>query len=291
MFLLLSMVFTGMSLCVFLWWVLQPAIRRDDAATTQRGPLSLRLSCPWVSALRPGRVSFVPWRTRSRLAQGLRLAALDALLTPSELVALQTLVFLLIAGLLCAVFYLLWFPQWFTVLPWACLGALLCAMLPRVAVRSRAGQRQQNMLRELPFLLDMTTLCVEAGLNLHGALQRAAEHGPDGPLRQELHYTLAEIRAGAPRMEALDNLAARTGLIAMASLVSALKQADQTGSSLGPILRAQADQRRSEQFLRAEELAMKAPVKMLFPLVTCIFPCTFLVIGFPVVLKVVEGAW
>lgn len=92
-------------------------------------------------------------------------------------------------------------------------------------------------------------------------------------------------------MEALDNLAARTGLIAMASLVSALKQADQTGSSLGPILRAQADQRRSEQFLRAEELAMKAPVKMLFPLVTCIFPCTFLVIGFPVVLKLVEGAW
>ena len=242
MFLLLSIVFTGMSLCVFLWWrynrrsVVMTPPQTTTAAISASG---LAMGAGLASGVR----TVCAMAHAGPLGAGLRLAALDALLTPSELVALQTLVFLLIAGLLCAVFYLLWFPQWFTVLPWACLGALLCAMLPRVAVRSRAGQRQQNMLRELPFLLDMTTLCVEAGLNLHGALQRAAEHGPDGPLRQELHYTLAEIRAGAPRMEALDNLAARTGLIAMASLVPP-KQADQTGSSLGPILRAQADQRR-----------------------------------------------
>ncbi|MFW7342791.1 type II secretion system F family protein [Pollutimonas sp. H1-120] len=146
-------------------------------------------------------------------------------------------------------------------------------------------RRQGQMLRELPFLLDMATLCVEAGLNLQGALQQAAQHGPEGPLRSELRHALADMRAGLPRLQALDELAERTGLAAVRSLVTALTQADQLGMSLGPLLRSQSEQRRAERFLRAEKLALEAPVKMLFPMVFCIFPCTFLIIGFPIAIK------
>ena len=144
------------------------------------------------------------------------------------------------------------------------------------------------MLREFPFLLDMTTLCVEAGLNLNGALTQAATHSPQGYLRHELLHMLADMRTGVSRRDALAELADRTGLPAVKQLAMALIQADQLGMSLGPLLRSQAEQRRAERFLRAEKLAMEAPVKMLFPLVFCIFPCTFLIIGFPIVMKLMH---
>jgi len=162
---------------------------------------------------------------------------------------------------------------------------------PLYWLREQGAARQRHMLRELPFLLDMTTLCVEAGLNLQGALQQAAHHGPVGPLRQELRHALADMRTGMPRLEAMHRMAARTGLPALRQLATSLGQADQLGMSLGPLLRAQAEQRRSERFLRAEKLALEAPVKMLFPMVFCIFPCTFLIIGFPVAAKLLEASW
>src|SRR3546814_7512425 len=107
----------------------------------------------------------------------------------------------------------------------------------------------------------------DLGLNFQGALQQSALHGPEGPLRAELRHALADMRAGVPRLKALDELAERSGLAAVRSLVSALVQADQLGMSLGPLLRSQSEQRRAERFLRAEKQALEAPVKMLFPLV------------------------
>src|SRR5690606_21822443 len=121
------------------------------------------------------------------------------------------------------------------------------------------------------------------------ALQEAARHGPPGPLRDELRHSLADMRAGVVRHEALRQLAGRTGLQSVQQWVTVLGQADQLGMSLGPLLRAQSEQRRNERFLRAEKLALEAPVKMLFPLVCCIFPCTFLIIGFPIAVKLIEA--
>jgi len=167
------------------------------------------------------------------------------------------------------------------------LSAGLAAWMPWRALARKGAQRRRFMQREFPFLLDMATLCVEAGLSLQGALQEAAQHGPPGPLRDELRRSLADMRAGVVRHEALQQLAGRTGLHAVQQLVTALGQADQLGMSLGPLLRAQSEQRRSERFLRAEKLALEAPVKMLFPLVCCIFPCTFLIIGFPIAVKLI----
>lgn len=291
MLLILSIVLTGLSLCLFLWVAIRPAVSRPFAAGHYGSHVLLRLIWPWVAAIKPLCEPFVSWRTRSRLAHRMRLAAMPPVWTPADVLALQWVIFIGCCFSFTLAGYVLISVSWHQSLTWSLLLSAVCAWVPRQRIASKGQQRQQQMLRELPFLLDMTTLCVEAGLNLQGALERAAHYGPPGPLRHELMHTLAEIRAGTSRIDALSNLAVRTDLTAIASLVAALKQADQTGSSLGPLLRSQSDQRRSEQFLRAEELALKAPVKMLFPMVLCIFPCTFLIIGFPVAIKVLDGVW
>lgn len=291
MFLIISLILTGLSLCILIWLVSQPAVHRPFAAGVHGSHLLLHMVWPWVAAFKPLCEPFISWRTRAQLTHRMRLAALDPVWEPAHILALQVVIFLVCCVMTGIGARTLMRAPWGHVVFWAACVSAVCAWLPRRTITTIGQRRQRQMLRELPFLLDMTTLCVEAGLNLQGALQRAAQYGPPGPLRNELQHTLADMRAGVGRIDALVKLAERTDLNAMASLVAALKQADQIGSSLGPLLRAQSDQRRSERFLRAEELALKAPVKMLFPMVVCIFPCTFLIIGFPVAIKVFNGAW
>ncbi len=164
-------------------------------------------------------------------------------------------------------------------------AALLGWWWPRLWLRDRVRRRQRAVLRALPFTLDMMTLCLEGGLHFQQAVQQVVQRGPAGPLRDELARWLLDVRAGQTRTEALRGLAARLSLSAVRQWVQVLVQADALGMSLGPVLRAQADQRRTERFLRAEKLALQAPVKMLLPLILCIFPCTFLVIAFPVAMR------
>lgn len=291
MFLILSVVLTGLSLSVFIWIISRPAMHRPFSAGVHGSHAILHIVWPWVVAFRPLCEPFISWRMRARLIHRMRVAALDQAWEPADLVALQFVVFVMCAILVAAGFGVFGSMAWSRVALWTLLISTAMAWLPVQMVKNTGMRRQRQMLRELPFLLDMTTLCVEAGLNLQGALQRAASYGPSGPLRDELQHTLADIRAGVPRADAFKKFAQRVDLDAIAALVAAIKQADQMGSSLGPSLRSQSDQRRSEQFLRAEEQALKAPVKMLFPMVICIFPCTFLIIGFPVAVKIFSGAW
>lgn len=286
MFLVISIILAGVSLGAGVWVLMRPATARPFTAGAYSSHYLMHLLWPWVLAVKPWCEPFISWRMRAALQHKMRLAGMPAAWQPAHLVAIQTIVFLLsVAGLTTALHLGLSLTL-IQAMSWAFVAGCLTAWLPRSVIQSKARARQRGMLRELPFLLDMTTLCVEAGLSLHGALQQATLHGPPGPLREELQHTLADVRAGMARLEALSALAQRTDLAAIASLVAALTQADQTGSSLGPLLRSQSDQRRSERFLRAEEQALKAPVKMLFPLVSCIFPCTFLVIGFPIVYRI-----
>lgn len=168
------------------------------------------------------------------------------------------------------------------------LGASAGGALPRLWLRDRIRQRKREIVRALPFLLDMTTLCVEAGLNFSGALQQAARKGPAGPLRDELQRVLGDIRTGVPRAQALRDMANRINEPAVRTLVATLIQADSLGMNLAQVLRAQSDQRRNERFLHAEKQAMEAPVKMLFPLIAFIFPCTFIVIAFPIAMKLLD---
>jgi tight adherence protein C len=160
---------------------------------------------------------------------------------------------------------------------------------PEIWLRENTTKRHNQIFRVLPFYLDIITLSVEAGSNLTGAFTQAVKKTEDGPLRMEINRVLRDIRAGKPRAEALRAMADRVDMPGINSLVSSLVQADKTGSSLGPVLRAQADQRRIERFLKAEKLAMEAPVKLLGPLVMFIFPNTFIVLIFVLMVKAVQA--
>ena len=288
MFFWLCCLAAGLSLYLFVWVFTRPLLQQEQTHHIP-GRWLLHLTWPWVLALVPFCRPFLAWNTRHAITKRLQTAGIELWCQPEHIVAMQllgALVLMVVSGLLLSfngvssLLHLFWISL---------LIGVSGMWWPRAWLRSLARQRQLHMLREFPFLLDMATLCVEAGLNLHGALQKAAQHGPAGPLRSELQRALSEMRAGMPRMQALQDLADRCGLPAVQSLVTALIQADQLGMNLGPLLRAQSDQRRAERFLRAEKLALEAPVKMLFPMVFCIFPCTFLIIGFPIVVKLLGG--
>jgi tight adherence protein C len=170
----------------------------------------------------------------------------------------------------------------------AAVGWVIGWLLPGSWLRDRSIRRMRTIEKALPFYLDIVTLSVESGANLTGALALAVDRGPSGPLQDELNRLLRDVRAGRTRAEALRALAERIDTPAIGSWVSALIAADRHGSGLGAILRAQADQRRQERFQLAEKLAMQAPVKMLFPLLVFIFPCTFVLLFFPIVVRLIE---
>jgi tight adherence protein C len=155
---------------------------------------------------------------------------------------------------------------------------------PGIYVNSRARKRQAAVAAELPDALDLLAVSVEAGLGFDGAVQKLTEH-MDGPLIDEFDLALGEMRIGEGRQEALKKISERSASPEMASFVRAIIQADQLGISLGRILKVQAGDTRLKRQLLAEEKAMKAPIKMLFPTVVFIFPAMFLVVLGPAFLN------
>lgn len=169
------------------------------------------------------------------------------------------------------------------------LGAGVAVAAAVWQIRGRIRRHQRAVARQLPFLLDVMTLCVEAGQSLANALYLAARYCPPGALTAALLQALSEQRAGRVQREALMALAQRLDVPGVHAWVSALAQADRLGAAAGPVLRGLSRQLRDEAYQQAEERAMQAPVKMLFPLMTCMFPCTFLVLAFPLAVDLFAG--
>jgi len=161
--------------------------------------------------------------------------------------------------------------------------ALAGALFPAIWLHDRVRMRHRAISRALPLALDLLTLSVEAGLDFAAALSKVVEKGSSGPLAQELALVLKELRLGKTREEALRNLARRVELPALTSFVQALVHADRMGTPLGKVLRILATQLSIERSQRAEKLANEAPVKLLLPLVLCIFPTLFLMLFGPLV--------
>jgi tight adherence protein C len=160
--------------------------------------------------------------------------------------------------------------------------------LPFWIVNSRARQRQAAIIKSLPDAFDLITTCVEAGLGLDAALSRVAEK-VEGPFAQELARSLRDIALGKSRRDALKELGDRTLVPDLVQFTNAVVQAEAMGSSIGMVLRVQADQLRVRRRQRAEEAAYKAPVKMLFPLVLFIFPTLFIVILGPAAITIKDN--
>ena len=154
---------------------------------------------------------------------------------------------------------------------------------PDFVVSARARSRKEKVRAELPDALDLLAVSVEAGMGFDGVIAKLTEH-MDGALSEEFALTLGEMRIGESRSDALKKMAERIDTPELSAFVRAIVQADQLGISLGRILRVQAADTRLRRQAAAEERAMKAPIKMLFPTVMFIFPAMFLVILGPALL-------
>lgn len=171
--------------------------------------------------------------------------------------------------------------------------ALLCAIAgffyPDWWLKQKIHQRRLSINRVLPFYLDVIILSIEAGTNLTGGITQAVQKSSDSPLKTEYAHVLRDIRSGKTRSDALRDMCNRAGSQSLSAITNSMIQAERSGSSLAPVLRAQADQLRNSRFLQAEKLAMEAPVKLLGPLIIFIFPTTFLVLSFVVISKAISA--
>jgi tight adherence protein C len=154
------------------------------------------------------------------------------------------------------------------------------------AVLANAVQRRKASIRQgLPDSIDLLTICVEAGLGFDAALAHVAKH-TTGPLADELYRTLQEVQLGRGRNEAMRDLAARCAVPELSTFVLAMVQADVFGVSVANVLRVQAAEMRVKRRQLAEERAMKIPIKVLFPVLFCIFPALFVVILGPAIMRI-----
>lgn len=253
---------------------------------TYMDPLSLRQKLLWPLLLFVAHYlgRFLTVEYVERLHKQLEKAGLSFIYTPEQFVSLRV-----VSATLLGMF------GWIALslvhrlsLPVILVVVAFGFMLPKLKLNEARKRRERSIVKMLPTYLDFITMAVEAGLSLPGALVQSTRNGPEGLLKEEFQRVNRDIKAGAGRVEALEALAARLELREVTSVVSAIAQAERTGASVGGTLRVQADQQRIDRFQRAEKLAMEAPVKLIFPLVAFIFPATFIVLGFPIVMKVIH---
>jgi tight adherence protein C len=245
-------------------------------------PLLLRIVWPLVMLLDYFAFSRLNEEQLKPTQKALAKASLLYLLTPSQLMALRTLVTIGLGAVTILCFKGL---ELATPVPALLAVLVLGYYLPLSLMRDIRLKREKEILKSLPNYLDFLTLAVEAGLNLTGAIQQLVEKAPRGALHAEFARVQRDIKSGVPRLAALKHMGERLDIREIHTLVSAIAQSERTGASIGEVIRIQADQRRVERFQRAEKLAMEAPVKLVFPLVAFIFPVTFVILGFPIAMK------
>jgi len=279
------------------------SLPQQDRRWLDRAPLLWHAAGPLMHLTSRAIAPLLPGSFSDRANRWLKRAGLDSRLTASDVYAAQLLTALVLAALFGLVVERIEvlistpapgdpFASGAGLIGWSSSG-IVCGLLiglfwPLAWLREQGARRSKMVARALPFYLDVVTLSVESGTHLTGALQYAVSKGPPGPLRDELDRVLRDVRTGRTRAQALRALAERLDSPAVSNWVAALVSSERQGSSLGPILRAQAEQRRQERFQQAEKLAMRAPVKMLFPLLVFIFPCTFVLLLFPVAVRLIE---
>ena len=167
-------------------------------------------------------------------------------------------------------------------------GLMFGYTIPEFWLGGRVRKRQHLILLQIPDTLDLLTISVRAGLGFDAALAKVVEK-LEGPLVDEFRRALAEVRVGKARRDALRDIVPRTEVIPLTNFIGAIIQAEQLGVSISKVLQVQSEQLRIERRQRAEEMAAKAPIKMLFPLVGCIFPSLFIIILGPAIILIMQN--
>ncbi len=238
----------------------------------------------FIPAYQIGRRNISAWR--SDLSVRLARAGYPGGLTADEFIAVQALCGLsggIIAGLFGTVFL-----EAFSV-PMVLSTSLMAAWLPSFWLEDRLVRRMTAMNRHLPFAMDVLSLSLGAGLDFVGALEQfVAKESQPGPLVEELHYVLQEMRLGVTRKQALLNMRDRVQSEYMNTVVGAIVQAEQMGTPLSQVLRIQSQANRLRRTQRAERIAAEASVKILFPLML-ILMAVFLTLFGPVMIRYMNG--
>lgn len=265
----------------------------DGRKKERRLPLIFRLLLPLAPNLTPVFSKKFFNKSSQKLTSQIISAGYDSLITAEEIMALRIL-FPLIIG-----------PIWFAIVKGALsagniaviiklqpavitMGILWLLIYPTSWLRHTIKGRHNEIRKALPFVLDLLTLSVEAGMDFMSSLQRNNQHRDIDALGEELIQVVREIQLGKTRRTALQDMSLRVNLQELRSVINALIQADELGVSIGSILRIQSDQMRQRRFERAEKLANEAPVKMLFPLLMFIFPSVFLILLGPIISRILQ---
>lgn len=254
----------------------------EDAVTQELNvPLKQRVFKPLIQFAAGKASRALPEARRKRLDQKLTWAGNPGNLTPQEFLALKYILILLMALGGALVFARLGLEK---APVGAGVGMVIGLLGMELYLKQLTSQRQREIAKSLPYLLDLLTVSVEAGLGFDAALAKVVEK-TSGPMTREFRKVLQEIKMGIPRREALRAVSLRVGMEGFTNLVNAIIQSDQLGVSMGNMLRVQSEKLRQKRRQRAEEQAMKAPVKMLLPLVFFVFPCIFIVLLGPALIE------
>jgi tight adherence protein C len=289
----LTIIAWGLSVAGFAWCCLNAAGQityvtlADGRQQERRIPFLFRLLLPFVPNL-DGLVMRSEFKaTRDSADHQLIAAGFEGLINGREFAALKILV-----PIVCSAFWFCVLRLISTLLPESIVATNFAILFvtglaffyayPLFWLRRARAARHSAIQRALPFVLDLLTLSVEAGMDFMSALQRNCERRRLDPLNEELIRMIREIQIGLPRRVALRNMAQRVDLADLRSVANSLIQADELGVSISTILRIQSDQMRSRRFDRAEKLANEAPVKMLGPLMFFIFPAVFIILLAPI---------
>ena len=261
------------------------AARLDDVPDLER-PFVERVIWPVLEGLSQRAMSLLPAALLARLRHRLTLAGSSLSVAGFVLIWIASaaafpgafLALMLAARADSASLYVLGFSTFLT----------LGIYVPYFWLARRVSRRQREILRDFPNALDLITTCVEAGLGLDNAFAKVTEK-MKGPLCDELEHALGQIAVGRRRRDALQDMGARTGVAEVITFVSGIVHAEQTGASIGQLLRVQAEQARVKRRQRIEAYAQRIPIWMTFPMVLFILPSLFIVILGPAGISAYEA--
>lgn len=266
--------------------ILRALGRVESSISDDIPPLKERILRPFLHALGGVVSRLSSTKGKERMHKELGSSGLSGQWEEGEWKGLQYGLTALLALFLFGVFTLLQASP-FMRLEGFLVGGLIGYLFPRSWLKAKVKQRQIEIEKKLPDVLDLLTVSVEAGLGFDAALLKVVEK-QKGVLAEEFFKVLQEIKMGRPRREALRDLSKRNSVEDLNNVVASLVQADQLGISIGGVLRNQSNQIRQKHRQRAEEKAQKAPIKMMIPLVFFVFPCVFIVVLGPAVIQIIQ---
>lgn len=251
-------------------------------------PFSERIILPIIRKIGELSARFTPQKALEEATRKLELAGNPGRIDAPTFLATRFIV----AGVLVGLVILMASMASNTKKPWTATKTILLIagaggggfFLPQLYIQGRINGRQKEVVKAMPDALDLLTICVEAGLGFDAAMSKVSEKW-DNELSMAFSRTIREVQLGKTQREALRDMSDRLGVAELTSFVAAVIQSQTLGVSLAKVLRIQSDQMRVKRRQRAEELAHQAPVKMIIPMTFLTFPCIFIILMTPAVIR------